>query len=877
MATVQKSTKINFYKFVQVKEPSGGASAAKTDSNIALTKVINVNTRAINNLGETVNSLAKIIASLKKIGISQLELQEKNRKKFEAKYTTPKKESGFSGFLGSAEMKTGGFLEGLFDMLSGLFKIAVVTPALEWLADPKNQKKVKSILDTIVTIGKFIWKVASFGVVSTIEGLYTLLSDESSPWEKIGGIVKGLTGLGTLLLGIRWLSNPTKIITDFGGVLKFFYNNLVRGKRGLLGRAGALGLLVGGGVLAYQAYKGITDTEEKAQGGTVKKLPERASGGWIRGPQSGYPVSLDGGRSTSFIGHGTEYVARKANGGAFVVPFNTPATSRQPHLTTRRISEAKSLGYNLPGFAEGGTVGRPWWDKFGWFGGAAAERARQKPTKDPAKEKVFDSGAKTELQGAGLPAVIAGGKWALSKGFTVAEHPNFRKNNWAQMGPNTGVGYNKDGGERVGGHSQGSLHYDGLAIDVTDWRSGNWKGRTSQLAEEAYQNRKQLKLSQIIHDGWGSWFAGGGKRGPGGFGHPEHLHLGFAKAISGGVAGTAAAAHGYGALLDLIGKRESDSVGGYNAVNQGGADGGHTALGYSGDYRKAPFNPTGKALTDMTIAEIMKLQHDDKTLSDAQWKKSGKLHAVGRYQFIGSTLKGLVNQGHAKPTDKFSPEIQNKLAVALLKGKSVAQLKGTWIGLQHESDAAVAAAIQAGGATTGGGFETGAGYMTEGGSSTGTAAEQSSKIFLGKHTERGFRDSDTYSPNTLARYRERYGYDTATGIQPSEVKEIKKITEERNEARKQINERTREMISAALEAVGQQNGVNAQLVAQAQQQIAQISAQSAPKQPQFVPTQGPISGAGVGRAVGGDVGAAIGGTTAAVLNSFNNPLKGIFR
>ena len=40
-----------------------------------------------------------------------------------------------------------------------------------------------------------------------------------------------------------------------------------------------------------------------------------AKGGWIDGPQSGYPVSLDGKR-TSFIGHGKEWVGRKAGGKA---------------------------------------------------------------------------------------------------------------------------------------------------------------------------------------------------------------------------------------------------------------------------------------------------------------------------------------------------------------------------------------------------------------------------------------------------------------------------------------------------------------------------------------------------------------------------------
>ena len=79
-------------------------------------------------------------------------------------------------------------------------------------------------------------------------------------------------------------------------------------------------------------------------------------GGWINGPQSGYPVSLDGGKSTSFIGHGLEWVGypNKASGGsAFIVPFNTPKTKSNAGLTGQRMKEAKSKGYALP-FAAGG-------------------------------------------------------------------------------------------------------------------------------------------------------------------------------------------------------------------------------------------------------------------------------------------------------------------------------------------------------------------------------------------------------------------------------------------------------------------------------------------------------------------------------------------
>ena len=123
-------------------------------------------------------------------------------------------------------------------MLGGLLKAAIIIPAMEWLSNPENQKKVENVLGAMAKIGKFIFDVAKFGVVNTIDGLYTLLSDESSPWEKIGGLVQGLTGLGTLMLGLRWLSNPTRLVTDFGNVLVFLYNNLVRGRRGLLGRLG---------------------------------------------------------------------------------------------------------------------------------------------------------------------------------------------------------------------------------------------------------------------------------------------------------------------------------------------------------------------------------------------------------------------------------------------------------------------------------------------------------------------------------------------------------------------------------------------------------------------------------------------------------------
>ena len=112
--------------------------------------------------------------------------------------------------------------------------------------------------------------------------------------------------------------------------------------------------------------------------------PEMAEGGWIEGPQSGYPVSLDGG-GVDFIGHGKEYVSKGPAGSAFIVPFDTPATRKDPSLTGKRMKEAQSMGFSaggklnpkkffgLPLMAEGGkTDGRkviPYTGKVGYRAG----------------------------------------------------------------------------------------------------------------------------------------------------------------------------------------------------------------------------------------------------------------------------------------------------------------------------------------------------------------------------------------------------------------------------------------------------------------------------------------------------------------------------
>lgn len=91
-------------------------------------------------------------------------------------------------------------------------------------------------------------------------------------------------------------------------------------------------------------------------------------------------------------------------------------------------------------------------------------------------------------------------------------------------------------------------------------------------------------------------------------------------------------------LLDLIARAEAGRKG-YDAVQYG-----------------ATIKPPGNPST-LTIAEIL------------EWiaVTPGQPHAIGRYQFIPSTLRRLVRAEGVSTTTRFSPQVQDQLASRLLQ------------------------------------------------------------------------------------------------------------------------------------------------------------------------------------------------------------------
>ena len=392
------------YKFVSPAKAAAGAEDA------GMAKLAGQTIQAINNLGSVVNSIAGLANDLRSIQLANL-TELKKKKIFKAKFEKPEKGkfTGFvNDFVGRGAPK---FWEALLNMFSGLLKLMIIRPILKWLADPKNQEKIEKTLKTLDTVFRFLKAFVGTNVTRILDGLYDLLRDDATLWQRIGGFVKAMVAMGALLAPLMILRNPRGTIILLRNSLKLFHTGLIKFHKGLkmrkLGRIGKIATVataIGG--TAYVAKKtfdygqDIADRMEpsaygpgrgdrtlmefsgsfsmddikgggqhvigemvdrignleRAYGGLVPKeeyyrhLPQRATGGWINGPDSGYPVSLGRkGGQADFIGHGLEYVSKNNKGEDFVIPINNFATRAVPGLVSANMRMAHAQGFDIPG------------------------------------------------------------------------------------------------------------------------------------------------------------------------------------------------------------------------------------------------------------------------------------------------------------------------------------------------------------------------------------------------------------------------------------------------------------------------------------------------------------------------------------------------
>ena len=177
------------------------------------------------------------------------------------------------------------------------------------------------------------------------------------------------------------------------------------------------------------------------------------------------------------------------------------------------------VGTNTSYYGQGGKskeeIKKAYGDSTGESSAIELADTQAQPPSLPDEPGDTSGGGDIKVSGSGIVNI---GKDLISKGFSVAEHPDFTKTPTASGGTYT------PGKGSVSRVHKGRGHYEGRAIDVTDWRGSleDSKGRYRSVLT-SLQDNPAIKM--LIHDSWGGMYAPGQKQGPGRHGHPEHMHI----------------------------------------------------------------------------------------------------------------------------------------------------------------------------------------------------------------------------------------------------------------------------------------------------------------------------------------------------------------
>lgn len=131
-----------------------------------------------------------------------------------------------------------------------------------------------------------------------------------------------------------------------------------------------------------------------------------------------------------------------------------------------------------------------------------------------------------------------------------------------------------------------------------------------------------------------------------------------------------------------------DLIGHYEGTDRG--------RGYNETLDRGRWTGGNVNLTSMTLREILDLQSRMRTPENRALYGNGKgSSAVGRYQIVSDTLKTLIKQLGLSLDDVFTPELQDRMADQLIRGRGrdVAGLRNEWEGLRRAPEGQILGAF----------------------------------------------------------------------------------------------------------------------------------------------------------------------------------------
>ena len=207
----------------------------KIGSNLkgSLGSVVKQRSLAINRLGSTLNSISTLAADIEQISINKvkeqgvrekLERRKKRREldqKFEDKTEQKKPKVGtkVKGALRKGGKKALGFMEKFLgpigNLLFNIAKFAITREILKWISNPENTKKLETFIDKAKFVFQKLFDFAAFLTTNLLDGLGNLFGEDSTFLDRLKGIGQIFLGI----IGLRYLMNPFKIITDILNLL----------------------------------------------------------------------------------------------------------------------------------------------------------------------------------------------------------------------------------------------------------------------------------------------------------------------------------------------------------------------------------------------------------------------------------------------------------------------------------------------------------------------------------------------------------------------------------------------------------------------------------------------------------------------------------
>ena len=198
-----------------------------------LGSVVKQRSLAINRLGSTLSSIATLANDIEQISIGRvkekgvrekLERRKKRREldqKFEDKTEEKKPKVGTKT---KTALKKGGkkalgfmakFLGPIGNFLFEIAKFAITREILKWIGNPENTKKLESFVEKAKFVFQKLFDFAAFLTTNLLDGLGNLFGEDSTFLDRLKGIGQIFLGI----IGLRYLMNPFKIITDILSLL----------------------------------------------------------------------------------------------------------------------------------------------------------------------------------------------------------------------------------------------------------------------------------------------------------------------------------------------------------------------------------------------------------------------------------------------------------------------------------------------------------------------------------------------------------------------------------------------------------------------------------------------------------------------------------